>query len=268
MDLTQLTEALSEVDPLVWVVLGAVLLLLVLVAVLLTVRLRRRRRRLRTHYGAEYEHTARRAGSPRQADRELLAREEHRRSYEVRSLEAGERERFHARWEALQTSFVDGPQTALQGADALLAEVAGEKGYDGSEGDPLRDVSVDHPLALDRYRAARASGTRESDRPDTETLRVAMLAARELFETLVGRETPEAASPATAFSELVDEDEADRPGPARDPDTTRDPRDGTRDPGTTRDPRDGTPASDPAGEQPLYGPDGRPLEDETRHPGA
>lgn len=244
MDLAQLTQALSEIDPLVWIAIGAVLCVLLLAGILLTVRVRRRRRRLRQHYGAEYTHTARRTGSPRRADRDLIAREERRRNYEVRALEAGERERFHARWEALQSSFVDGPQTALQGADELLAEVATAKGYDASDGEPLRDVSVDHPLALDNYRAARAKGTREADRPDTESLRLAMLGARELFETLVGRSHPDPASPSAAFSELVDEEEPPAAEPARDH--------GPYDP-------DGPLAQDHTGEMPLYGPDGRPL---------
>lgn len=244
MDLAQLTDAMAEVDPLVWIVLGAVVLLLLLVGIFLTARLRRRRRRLKEHYGAEYTHTARRTGSPRRADQDLLAREEHRRSYEVRSLEAGERERFHARWEALQSSFVDGPQAALQGADELLVEVASAKGYDAADGDPLRDVSVDHPLALDNYRAARAKGTREADRPDTESLRLAILGARELFETLVGRERPDAAGPSAAFGDLVDEDEPPRTDPVRE---------------NRADDPDGPLAKGHTGEMPLYGPDGRPL---------
>lgn len=244
MDPAQLTQALSEVDPILWIAIGAVLLVLLLVAVLLTVRLHRRRQRLRDRYGAEYARTARRTGSRRRADQDLLAREEHRRSYEVRRLEAGERERFQARWEALQSSFVDGPQTALTGADELLAEVAAAKGYDASDGDPLRDVSVDHPLALDHYRAARSKASHGGDRSDTERLRRAMLGARDLFETLLGREHPEAASPSAAFSDLVDEDET--------PASERAHGHAAYDP-------DGPLAQGHSGEMPLYGPDGRPL---------
>ena len=244
MDPDQLSSVLADVDPLVWLIAGAVLLLLVVGLLAVLIRRRRRRQRLRDHYGAEYDHTARRAGSPRRADQDLLAREERRRSYEVREFEAGERERFHGRWEALQASFVDGPQAALQGADALLGEVAETKGYDASDGDPLRDVGMDHPLALDRYRAARADGTHESDRPDTELLRQAMLGARELFETLVGRERPEAASASAAFSDLVEDDAQVEEAPTGTPERTGD---------------DGPLAEGPTGEMPLYGPDGRPL---------
>lgn len=246
MDTTQLTRALSGVDPLVWAAVAGVLLLLVVAMVVLLVRRRRRRQLLKERYGAEYAHTAQRAGSSRGADRDLLAREQRRRTYQVRELEAGERERFRSRWEALQASFVDSPHAAVRDADELLAEVASAKGYDTPGDDPLSDVSVDHPLTLDRYRSGREGGVAESDRPTTERLRLAMLGARELFETVVGRDHTEAEGGSSAFRGLVEEDDGAPHAPA----------DGHDDePG-------GPLAQGHTGEMPLYGPDGRPLGNE------
>jgi hypothetical protein len=56
------------------------------------------------------------------------------------------------------------------------------------------DISVDHPLVLENYRAAHRSALRQtSGQASTEDLRQAMIHYRTLFEELV-RE-PEAARP-------------------------------------------------------------------------
>lgn len=253
MDLAQLEQLptqLQGVDLWIWIAVAGLVVLVAIAVTLLLVRRRRRRRTLRHRYGAEYERTAQRAGSRRRADQELLAREQERAHYEVRELDAGERERLRARWEALQASFVDDPWAAVRGTDELLGEVAALKGYPPRGEDPLAGVGVDHPRALDRY---RTSGQAVEDaggaQADTEQLRRAVLASRDLFETLVGSERADAvgAGGRAAFRALVDEEE-----PA----------------GSDELPERGRPrrtaGPDDAGEEttssmPLYGPDGQPL---------
>jgi hypothetical protein len=198
--------------------------------VALLVHRHRRRKRLRRRYGAEYEHTAQQAGSRRRADQELVAREEARRHYEVRDLEPGERERFSARWEALQASFVDDPWAAVRGVDELVTEVAVTKGYP-DDGDPLtgrlrRPSPLDRPLP-DRGRDVEEAGAEAG----TEHLRHTVLAARDVFETMLGSTDTSGAGPRTAFQALVDEDER-------------------------------SPCAPPLVVVPLYGPDGRPLREE------
>ena len=214
-----------------WLTVAAVVVLALAGLVTLLVRRRRRRKRLRHRYGAEYEHTAQQAGSRRRADRELVAREEARRHYEVRDLESGERERFRARWEALQASFVDDPWAAVRGVDELVTEVAVAKGYPDHDGDALTGASVDHPRSVDRYRTAAGVVEEAGAEAGTEHLRHTVLAARDVFETMLGPSETRGAGPRTAFQALIDEDEDDTPAPRR-------------------------PSS------PLYGPDGRPLRQE------
>jgi hypothetical protein len=257
MDLTELSQALQDVDPVVWLVAAAVVVLLIVTFVLLAVRRRRRRKNLQQRYGSEYERVARRSGSRKGADQALVEREERRRSYEVRELEAGERDRLRARWEALQASFVDGPETAVRGAHDLIVEVATTKGYP-REGDPLEDVSVDHPLMVDRYRSAQPEPPAADDgrAPATEPLRRAMLAARELFEAIVGREDPASPDASSAFRDLVEEDEEPHgDGRAEAPQTTSGAGASPSDPRVD----EARHVGDGEGEAPLYGPDGRPL---------
>jgi hypothetical protein len=230
VDLAQLEQQLQGVEPWVWLTVAAVVVLAVAGLVALLVHRHRRRKRLRRRYGAEYEHTAQQAGSRRRADQELVAREEARAHYEIRDLEPGERDRLRARWEALQASFVDDPWAAVRGVDELVTEVAVTKGYP-DDGDALAGPSVDHPRSVDRYRTA--AGVVEDAGADagTEHLRHTVLAARDVFETMLGSTETSGAGPRTAFQALV-EDEDEPAAPAR------------------------------SSSSPLYGPDGRPLRDE------
>ncbi len=235
MDPTQLGQQLQALELWMWLTVAAVILLVVAGLVALLVRQRRRRKRLRHRYGAEYEHTARQAGSRRRADRELVAREEARRNYEVRDLDPGERERLSARWEALQASFVDDPWAAVRGVDGLVTEVAVAKGYPDHDDDPVTGAAVDHPRSVDRYRAAARVVEEAGAEAGTEPLRRTVLAARDVFETMLGSTGPSGAGPRTAFQALLDEDENENESEAAPP---------------------GTSSSS------LYGPDGRPLREE------
>lgn len=207
VDRVWLEQQLQALDPWVWLALAAVAVLAVAGLTVVLVRRRRRRRLLRRRYGTEYDHTAQRTGSRRRADRELVAREEERRRYRVRELGSGERDRFGSRWQALQASFVDDPWAAVRGVDELVAEVAVTKGYPHHGGDPLAAASVDHPRSIDRYRVAARAVEGPGVQAGTESLRRTVLAARDVFETMLGTAAAPGADRRSPFGALVDEEE-------------------------------------------------------------
>jgi hypothetical protein len=108
---------------------------------------------------------ARRSGRPR---RPILS-----------PLTSEARDRHAARWDQIESRFVEAPEESVAQADALVLAVLGE---------------CDHPLAEkhlpDRMRKAR----REASRGGTEALRVAMLDYRGVIEEMARQ--PEALAPA------------------------------------------------------------------------
>lgn len=205
-------QQLQTVDPWAWAALAGLVALAVAAAVTVVLLQRRRRRRaLQRRYGAEYEHTVRRTGSRRRAVHQLVAREAERHRYEIRDLDADERGRFLARWDALQAGFIEDPWPAVRGADELITAVAVARGYPGR--DPMAGVSVDHPSSLDRYRAAGRRVEAKGVEASTEELRRAMLAARDVLETLAGGRSipPGGRSPLRELLEAGDDPSSRRP---------------------------------------------------------
>jgi hypothetical protein len=266
---------LAAIDPL-WLAIAAGVLLLVLLAIVVAViRRRRRRARLEDRYGPEYRRAVDEAGSRRAADRELQEREERRKHFELRALEQDERDRFRARWEDLQASFVDGPADAVRRADELLDGVAADVGYPKANREQrLADLSVDHPATVDEYRAARPQSSDPERGPTTEQLRQALLTSRSLFEALVGRDTEQAGIPPAPFRELEDatreeqasQAEAARPAGEHEPPHGNGHRPASTDAETQEiDLREHEHASSARSsdrattDSPVLGPDGRPL---------
>ena len=72
-------------------------------------------------------------------------------------------------------------------ADQLLGDVMSTRGYPmGDFEQRAADISVDHPLVLDNYRAAHQGAMRQTrGEASTEDLRKAMLHFRTLFEELI-----------------------------------------------------------------------------------
>lgn len=205
MDLTDLTTTEGLIA------LAVVVAVLVALVVGLTLLLRRRRARrahLQRRFGDEYDRTVERTGSQRRADAELAELEERRASFDIRPLSPGPRDRFRARWEDLQASFVDAPEAAVRHADQLLDEVAEARGYpDEPREQRLEDLSVDHARAVERYRSVHDRLHADDGRADTEQLRSALLASRGLFEALVGRADPSRATPRPPFRDIVRDDD-------------------------------------------------------------
>jgi hypothetical protein len=98
-------------------------------------------------------------------------------------------------WGRVQARFVDGPGSAVTDADQLLGDVMSTRGYPVSDFEQrAADLSVDHPLVLENYRAAHEGALRHTrGQANTEELRQAMIHYRTLFEELVSE--PEAARP-------------------------------------------------------------------------
>ncbi|MDF3297310.1 hypothetical protein [Streptomyces tropicalis] len=148
---------------------------------------------LKRRFGPEYERAvARHDGDTKAAERELAARVERHGDLRHKPLEPADRERFEARWTAVQEQFVDAPQEAVAEADRLVAELAGLRGFpDGGQyEDQLAALSVHHAHHVHGYRrvhrAAHApAGGVPADGAGTEDLRESLVEARGLFEQLL-----------------------------------------------------------------------------------
>jgi len=173
----------------IWVLVAVLVVLVVVLAVLLMRS--RRSQRLQDDFGPEYERTVEERGDRREAEAELAHRRERREQLDIRPLEPDARERYAERWQAAQRRFVDQPAPAVGEADALVSAVMSERGYPVSDEFEQRaaDISVDHPVVVEHYRAAHAISLRATDgEAGTEDLRQAMVHFRALFDELLGRE--------------------------------------------------------------------------------
>jgi hypothetical protein len=157
---------------------------------------RRRSTRLRARFGEmEYEHAIAERGGRRQAEAILDERAKRVHSFQLRTLTPVDRARFMTEWEQVQVHFVDRPAGAVAEADALLGEVMAARGYPmGDFEQRAADISVDHPVVTQNYRAAHAIALSHlNGQATTEDLRRAMIHYRALFEELT-RESAAAAA--------------------------------------------------------------------------
>ena len=150
---------------------------------------KRRTTKLRNRFGStEYARAVNEGGSQRKAEAALDKRAERVDALHIRPLAAADRARFVESWARVEARFVDGPGGAVMDADKLLGDVMSTRGYPMSDFEQrAADISVDHPLVLDNYRAAHQGALRHTrGQANTEDLRQAMIHFRTLFEELVG----------------------------------------------------------------------------------
>lgn len=169
------------------IVIAIAVMLIAGIATWLFVR-KRRTERLRNQFGSgEYSRAVKNGGSRRQAEAELDKRAERVDALHIRALAQGDRARFVESWTRVQARFVDSPGGAVTDADQLLGDVMSTRGYPMSDFEQrAADISVDHPLVLDNYRAAHQAALRQTrGQATTEDLRQAMIHYRTLFEELV-----------------------------------------------------------------------------------
>ncbi len=180
---------MPTIDPVwIWIALGAVALLVV-VALIARGSRRARSAALRDQFGREYDHTIEEAGSRKRAERELVARNEEAKKYDIRPLNAGEREKYRKDWLRVEQRFVERPRMAVAEADELVAEIMRVQGYPMGDFDKhAAHLSVTHPRVVEHYRSGHKTvGT--GGAASTEDLRQAMLHYRALFEEIIGDRT-------------------------------------------------------------------------------
>jgi hypothetical protein len=152
--------------------------------------------RMKQHYGREYERLVSEAGGEKEAEKELSARERKRDELEIVPLTPAALSDFTARWNQVQTAFVDNPTTAVGVADRLITEVMRERGYPVDDFDQrAADISVDHPQIVENYRTAHRIHLSQQDGDvSTEQQREAFVHYRALFDKLLEKTTDDKAS--------------------------------------------------------------------------
>jgi hypothetical protein len=168
-------------------IIAIVLMAAASIAIVLSLRKQRTERRRTQFGGAEYSRAVTEGGSRRQAEALLDKRAERVERLLIRPLAPGDRARFVESWGRVQARFVDGPGAAVTDADQLLGDVMSTRGYPVSDFEQrVADISTDHPLVLDNYRAAHHTAVRQTrGLASTEDLRQAMIHYRTLFEELI-----------------------------------------------------------------------------------
>ncbi|GAA3445975.1 hypothetical protein [Planomonospora venezuelensis] len=180
-------------ETLIWVVV-IVVAVAAIIAVGYVVLQQRRRHRLRERFGPEYERTLQERENRREAEQELLAREQRFSSLDIRPLDSETREAYAKKWTEVQERFVDAPGFAVTEADHLVTAVMAERGYPTDDFEQrIADLSVAHGRTLDHYRQAHEiSGRAVRKAASTEELRQAMVHYRALFQELLEAEEPHA----------------------------------------------------------------------------
>jgi hypothetical protein len=183
----------------VWIVIAIAVLAMIGVGVYFAAG-RRRTLSLRSRFGPEYDRTVEATGDQRGAERELHARQEHRRQFDIHDLEPAVQAQYAAQWLVVQARFVDEPPQALRDADGMVTEIMSKRGYPMEDFEQMAaDVSVDHPREVEDYRAAHViSEAATRDEASTEDMRIGIQHYRSLFVSLLGQEISPPTNGATA----------------------------------------------------------------------
>jgi hypothetical protein len=174
--------------------LVAVILAVIVIAVISFVVARKRRsQRLRERFGPEYDRVVKKEGEVRRAEGVLEMRAKRREKFEIRPLSAASRADCAERWRIVQSQFVDDPKGSVLRADQLVTELMAARGYPVADFEQrVEDISVDHPVVVQNYRAAHDIALRHSrGQASTEDLRKAMVHYRSLFQELLTDSLPE-----------------------------------------------------------------------------
>ncbi|MGB8772141.1 MAG: hypothetical protein WCC92_21205 [Candidatus Korobacteraceae bacterium] len=178
---------LNLMDPKL-IALAVAIVLIVVVDIAMYMRKRKNTTaELRDRFGPEYDRAVLQHGSERKAEAKLADRETRVDMLQIRDLDVGERERYLAQWQAVQSRFVDYPKGAVTEADELVCSLMQTRGYPVTDFDQrAADISVDHPRVVENYRSAHDIALRLGrDEASTEDMRNAMIHYRSLFDELV-----------------------------------------------------------------------------------
>lgn len=174
-------------DTQMWIVIVAVLVGIIILLGGLLFMQRHRSRHLQERFGPEYERTLRKYGDQKDAEGELLAREQRVTKLHIVPLSAADAARFTEAWRSVQNRFVDDPKGAVQDADRQVLELMQRRGYPtGDFEQRAADLSVAHAAVIDHYRAAHAIiRADQAGRASTEDLRKAIVHYRAIFDELL-----------------------------------------------------------------------------------
>ena len=135
---------------------------------------RNRTKELRDRYGEEYDRTLGEKGKRRDAEADLIEREERVKKLKIRPLTGVERDRYAAEWKDTKALFVDSPVEAVAKADRLLTDIMNTRGYPMADFKKRHaDLTVDHGEVAKHYLAGHEIADRSSD-ATTEELRRAI----------------------------------------------------------------------------------------------
>jgi len=167
---------------LIILVVVAVVAVLVIVSLLKT----RRSRQLKSRFGPEYGRAVQETGNQARAEAKLEKLEKRVHGFKLSPLSPTARIEFVAEWQNVQGRFVDDPKGALTEADQLIQKMMTVQGYPVTDFEQrAADISVDHPLVVENYRAGREIALRHAQgRANTEDMRQAMIHYRALFNEL------------------------------------------------------------------------------------
>jgi len=150
----------------------------VVVAVVVAFIFRQQRsQRLRNRFVPEYSRAVQETGSRAQAEAKLQQLEKRVEPYKLTPLSSVARADFLAEWRGIQARFVDDPKSALSEADRLIQEIMSARGYPVADFEQrAADISVDHPLVVEHYRAGHEISLRHArGEASTEDMRQAMI---------------------------------------------------------------------------------------------
>lgn len=175
------------------IIVVVIVAVVVVAAVALVTSRKRRSLKLRERFGPEYDRVLKQEGDARKAEGVLEFREKRREKFQIRPLSAEDKSSFAVRWDEVQSRFVDDPRGAVTVADGLVTEVMQRRGYPIGEFEQrAADISVDHPLVVENYRAGHDIALRHNaGKASTEDLRQAMVHYRVLFQELLEERQPQ-----------------------------------------------------------------------------
>lgn len=113
--------------------------------------------------------------------------------FKVRPLSDEERTSFEANWSRLQEHFVDAPADTVAEADRLITDLLAEIGYPAAGFEQQADdLSRQHGKVATSYRRAHdvlvsQSTSDDGSAENTDSLRLALLDYRSVFDAVVGR---------------------------------------------------------------------------------
>lgn len=188
---------MSDIERL-WVIISAGSVGALLVTIAWARFNRARTWRLQAHFGPEYDRVVQELGDTAQAERVLEERERRVEHFRFRDLTKLQRAQLATQWNGIQTRFAQEPAIAVTAANELINQVMRARGYPTlSFEQRIADLSVEHPLVVEHYRAAHdLSGSVFNGEVDRERLRLALVHYRKLFTELLQEDQGIAAPPA------------------------------------------------------------------------